>query len=360
MAPMGMAPMGMAPHPAAAARVPGGSVEYFIATRSGDWHELQQMLEKLGRKQLASLGPQAVSRFSDLYRSTTADLAYARLRYPRNPVVSRLNQTVNLAHGVLYTERRNYWSRLWRFMAGGFPLAVRRQAPFVWVAAAAFVLATVGGVLWFRLDSRASLQAMFPDAVCGGLNEAGHTLGPLSEQIVSAVAITLNNIQVALIAFALGMLACVGTIYVLVQNGLLIGVLGAYAVTECHKASDFVALVIPHGTIELTIIVLAGAAGMRIGWAMLAPGRLRRGKAIAVAGGDAVRILIGTVPFFVVAGTVEGFVTPAGLPPAMNVAIGALLGILFWAYLAIGGRPGLPGAADDPHLLDRSVASTAA
>lgn len=323
--------------------MPGGSVEYFIATRGGDWRELDAMLAKLGRRPLAKLGADHLGRFAQLYRATTADLAYARLRYRHNPVVGRLNGLVSRAHGVLYAERRDYLRRGVAFVAGGFPRVVRRQSVFVWTCVAALALGAAGGLLWQRLDPAAAQNALFADATCSGLNTAGHALGPLSAQVVDAVAISLNNIWVAMLAFALGALACVGTVYVLVTNGMLIGALAGFAVS-CGKGADFVALVVPHGTIELTIIVLAGAAGMRIGWALIAPGRLRRQAAVRDAGAEAVRLMVGTVPFFLFAGTVEGFITPAGLPVAVNVAIGAALGIMFWMYLATFGRPGMPGA----------------
>lgn len=324
--------------------VPGGSVEYFIATRGGDWRELDAMLSKLGRRPLAKIGAEHLGRFANLYRATTADLAYARLRYRHNPVVGRLNALVNRAHGVLYTERRDYFKRGVAFVAGGFPRVVRRQSRFVWIGVAATLVGAAGGLLWQRLDPAAAQNALFAEATCSGLNTAGHALGPLSTQIVSAVSISLHNIWVAMLAFALGALACVGAVYLLVLNGLLLGALGGFAF-GCAKGTDFVALVAPHGTIELTIIVIAGAAGMRIGWALVAPGRLRRSAAVRDSGAEAVRMLVGTVPFFLVAGTVEGFVTPAGLPVVVNVLISTVLGVMFWVYLATFGRPGMPGSA---------------
>lgn len=323
--------------------VPGGSVEYFIASRSDDWRELDAMLAKLGRRPLAKLGPENLGRFAHLYRAAAADLAYARLRYRHNPVVGRLNALVNRAHGVLYTERRDYVRRGGAFLASGFPQVVRRQARFVWIGAVATLAGAAGGILWQHLDPASAQNALFAEASCSGLNTAGHTLGPLSSQILSAVSISLHNIWVAMLAFALGALACLGAVYLLVYNGLMIGALGAYAF-GCGKGTDFVALVAPHGTIELTIIVIAGAAGMRIGWALLAPGRLRRSAAVRDAGAEAVRMLAGTVPFFLLAGTVEGFVTPAGLPVAANVAVSLVLGAMFWTYLSTFGRPGMPGA----------------
>jgi len=319
--------------------VPGGSVEYFIAARSGDWRELDAMLAALGRKPLAKLGAEHLGRFAQLYRATAADLAYARLRYRHNPVVGRLNTLVNRAHGVLYTERRDYIRRGVEFIRGGFPRAVRRQARFVWICAAAMLAGAAAGLIWQRLDPASAQNALFADATCAGLNTAGHTLGPLSSQILSAVSISVHNIWVAMLAFALGALACVGAVYLLVLNGLLLGALGGFAFA-CGKGTDFVALVAPHGTIELTIIVIAGAAGMRVGWALIAPGRLHRSTAMRDAGAEAVRLLVGTIPFFLLAGTVEGFITPAGLPIAVNVTVSLALGVMFWAYLATFGRAG--------------------
>ncbi len=292
------------------------------------------MLAKLKGRRVSKLGAEGLLRFAELYRATTADLAVARLRYPRSGIVGDLNKTVAQAHNALYTEPHRSWQRLWRLMRAGFPQAVRRNKAFVGVGAALFVAAALGGVLWFVFSPDSAKDAF---GLHGGFNKAEVPLSTPGESVVSFFQIAVNNIQVAFVAFALGVFGCLGAGFVLVTNGLLVGAFGGVAFSTGH-GGDFLALIVPHGLVELTVIILAGSAGVRIGWAIIAPGRRRRSLAIVAAGKEAIRILVGTVPFFILAAIVEGFVTTAGWPVAINVAIGVFFAAGFWAYLAFAGR----------------------
>ena len=197
----------------------------------------------------------------------------------------------------------------------------------------------MGGWAWYSLAPAGATNALFPGIDANELNRAGEPIQPLSAGPVQAVAITVNNVKVAFLAFAFGVLGCVGSGFLLVFNGLLFGGLSAFAFSH-GRGVDLLALVVPHGVVELSVIVLAGAAGVQVGWAMIAPGRLRRARALTLAGREAVRVLAGTVPWFVLAGLVEGFLTPAGLPAAVNILFGLALGVAFWVYLACAGRRG--------------------
>ncbi len=311
------------------------SVEAFIVDRSADWAELGGMLDAVKNKRVSALGGPWIARFADLYRSASADLAVAQLRFPRNPIVIELNTLAAQAHNALYAAPTRFWTRFATFFAAGFPRVIRSNARFVWAGTGVFVAAMFLGWLWFALDPNAALDSF---GLTGGqFNEAEVPLTTPSESLVSFVEIGLNNIRVAFLAFAFGVLGCVGTLFLLVFNGLMLGVFGAQAF-EIGQGADFMALVTPHGVVELTIIVLAGAAGMRIGWAVISPGRRRRGLAVAAAGRDAVRILVGTMPLFVLAALVEGFITTAGWSVFVNVVFGWGFGLIVWGYLAFAGR----------------------
>ncbi|MFN3215025.1 MAG: stage II sporulation protein M [Acidimicrobiales bacterium] len=133
----------------------------------------------------------------------------------------------------------------------------------------------------------------------------------------------INNIQVSFIAFAAGIFACIGTAAVLIFNGVNIGLAGGlfHSIGEPAK---FWGLILPHGLLELSAVVVAGAAGLRMGWSIIAPGDRTRMAALADEGRRSVVIALGLVLAFVVAGLIEGFVTPSGLPTALRIAIGAL------------------------------------
>ncbi|MCC7077676.1 MAG: stage II sporulation protein M [Acidimicrobiia bacterium] len=312
------------------------TIEEFHAARGPDWLALHDLLGRIGNGSVGKLDPPLLAEFSRLYRSVGNDLAVARLRFPRSPVVTDLNRLVWHAHSVLYAEPRRLWVRLGVYLTAGFPRAVRRNKWFVFVTAVVFVAAVAGGIVWYMGAPEAVVSA-FELPPPEEMNEAGVPLVTPGTGVYFWVSVAVNNIIVSMLAFAAGMVFCVGTLFYMAYNGLMVGAFGAYA-ADSDRMTDFLALVTPHGILELTLIVLAGAAGMRIGWALIAPGRRRRSKALVDAGREGLRVLVGSLLFLVVAGAIEGLVTPAGLPPVVNIAIGWLVGIGFWVYLSGAGR----------------------
>ena len=148
--------------------------------------------------------------------------------------------------------------------------------------------------------------------------------------------VLVNNIQVSFLAFALGVFLCVGTAFILFQNGLNIGIAGGlffHAPGRQVLRADP-----PHGLLELTAITIAGAAGLRLGWTVIAPGDRPRGEALAEEGRRSVVIVLGLMLCFIVAGLIEGFVTPSDLPVAVRVGIGALVELSFIFWIVTRGR----------------------
>ena len=152
-----------------------------------------------------------------------------------------------------------------------------------------------------------------------------------------ATLIFTNNIQVAFLAFAGGVLCGLGTVYVLVSNGLSLGsVLGA---AQYYGVAPLLwSFISPHGYLELTCIVIAGAAGLMLGDALLRPGLLLRREALARAARRAVELVVGAAPVLVVAGLIEGFVSPSEAPITVKLAFGPVTGILLYALLLTVGR----------------------
>jgi uncharacterized membrane protein SpoIIM required for sporulation len=143
--------------------------------------------------------------------------------------------------------------------------------------------------------------------------------------------VLVNNIEVSFLAFAGGVLLCIGTGVILVQNGINVGIATGLFV-HADQAGKFFGLILPHGLLELSSVVIAGAAGLRIGWAIVAPGDRPRSEALAEEGRRSVVIVLGLMLCFVVAGLIEGFVTPSGLPTFARVGVGVLVevGFIFW------------------------------
>ena len=171
----------------------------------------------------------------------------------------------------------------------------------------------------------------------------GHTPGTslgltVDEETAMASQIFTNNITVTFVAFAGGLLLGVGTLWVLLQNGVMLGVVGGLAI-GAGNGRPFFELVTAHGVLELSCIIVAGAAGLRMGWAIIDPGNRTRGEALRTEARAAVEIILGTAPWLVVAGLVEGFVTPAGTGLDAVLAVGLSLGAVFWGLVLWRGTP---------------------
>jgi uncharacterized membrane protein SpoIIM required for sporulation len=146
-----------------------------------------------------------------------------------------------------------------------------------------------------------------------------------------------NNLSVGFMTFALGITGGLGTLYMLLFNGLLLGVIGM----ACHLSGMSLQLwsfVAPHGVLELPAIFLAGGAGLRIGAGLLFPGYLPRRESLARGGTDAVQLLLGSIPILVIAGVIEAFVSPTGLAIGLKFALAGALFILLLVYL-FGASP---------------------
>jgi uncharacterized membrane protein SpoIIM required for sporulation len=150
-----------------------------------------------------------------------------------------------------------------------------------------------------------------------------------------------NNIQVAILAFAFGMTLGLGTAWVLVTNGLQLGAIFGI-VTRYGLGDDLLGFVSAHGVIELSVICLAGGAGFMLADAVLRPGLLTRGEALRLAAQRAVRLLLGGASLLVVAGTLEGFLSPSGAPDWVKYGVGLLTGVLLYSYWLLAGRERTP------------------
>jgi uncharacterized membrane protein SpoIIM required for sporulation len=160
---------------------------------------------------------------------------------------------------------------------------------------------------------------------------------PPSERPGASSFIMTNNIQVSFLAFAGGVLAGLFTVYIMVMNGLHFGgIMGLAA--HYGVAGELGSFVIGHGVIELSVIFVAGGTGLSLGWAILRPGFLRRRDALALAARQAVRLVIGCIPLLVIAGLIEGFISPSSLPWPVKLFVGIVTGIALYAYVGLAGK----------------------
>jgi uncharacterized membrane protein SpoIIM required for sporulation len=205
--------------------------------------------------------------------------------------------------------------------------------------------------VWFA-NSEVALDTEFPDAAREALVtndfEAYYSSAPAA---AFSTQVLVNNILVSFQAFAGGITGGIWTVYVLVVNGTRIGAFAGlfHSVGEAPK---FWGLILPHGLIEITAVVVAGGAGLRLGWSIVDPGDRSRGRAFAEEGRASVTIVLGLVFVFTLAGLIEGYVTPSDLPTSMRVTIGVVVWLAFCAYVVVQGRPRPESTVDAPTSLD--------
>jgi len=321
-------------------------IDRYIATNGPVWDRLAQLTVRAQRG-AGRLDAAELDELVRLYQRVATHLSYART-YHRDPALTaKLSGLVARSGAVVYGTRPRTLRAVGRFFAATFPAAVWHIRSFVLVAALASLLPAAGFGIWLA-SSPAAVEAAAPAAVREAyVNhdfEAYYSSAPASE---FAASVFSNNVLVAFLAFALGILLCVGTLYVLIGNGAHLGVaLGLFAAVG--QQPKFWGLILPHGMLELTSVFVAGAAGLRLGWTVIDPGDRPRLVALADEGRRTVVIVIGLILTFGVAGTIEGYVTGRPWPTALRVGIGALAEAAFLTYVYLLGRRaaarGLTGA----------------
>lgn len=309
-------------------------------TQKQNWSDLDALLNRCER-QIGLLAPQEVQRLGRLYRQATSDLAIAQRDFPRHQMAGYLNQLVGRAHSVIYRDEPLQASRFMRFALSGFPRVFRKTLPFTLAAALLFLLPalTAGLSIFFAPHSARWLLPVEVQSLIPIVEQQEIWIDiPINERPYTSSFIMQNNIRVSFLAFASGMTAGLMTVWILILNGLILG--GLLGLTAYHGVGwDLANFVIGHGVLELSVIFMAGGSGLMLGWAMLRPGLMRRRDALATAARDAVKLLLGVVPMLVVAGMIEGFISPAeDIPALFKWMVGGGSGIIFYLYLFLAGR----------------------
>ena len=313
------------------------NVDRFTREHEAEWNELEQLVAA-AKTRPERLGAASVRRLGTLYRRAAADLATARRTLPGESVVARLESLVGRARNLVYDADPRRESVV-QFFATGYWRRIRERPRFLLLAALLMFAPAVLAFVWAGHDPGGAIglvPSVFRSA--GDPPRAGHNLGVSGgDSAAFASQIMTNNIRVTLTAFAGGITAGVATVAILLFNGVVLGVVGALA-THAGSGSRFVELVVAHGVLELSCIAVGGMAGLRLAAAVVAPGRTPRSVAIAAEARRTVELALGTAPWLVVAGLVEGFITPAGYGLVANTVIGVSLGAVFWGLVLWRGR----------------------
>ena len=320
------------------------SLSHFIASRQPRWTELEDLLARSEGNGLRHFAADDIERLGRGYRQVMSDLAIARRDFPNDQLTQWLNGLAARAHLRLYRAPAPSWRHLGHFFWTDFARRFRAARGYLLVSALLLFGPALLAYLAAWLDPTLR-EALVPVELRRTM-ESGRTWTDIAPNLRPGMAtlIFTNNIQVAFLAFAGGVLFGLGTVYVLVSNGLMLGsVLGAaHAYGVAPLLWSFIS---PHGFLELTCIVIAGAAGLMLGDALLRPGLLLRREALARAARQAVELVLGAAPVLVVAGMIEGFVSPGDLPVALKIGIGLAAGGVLYGLLLTVGRGPKPGHA---------------
>ena len=248
------------------------------------------------------------------------------------------------AHQLIYQHAELGWSRLKRMVAYDFPRAVRAQSAYVWIALAVFGVPTLvlGYGVYFRPEliltvvdpmTAASFQDMYSESAAA----IGRTRDAQNDWVMFGFYIA-NNIGVAFQCFASGLFAGVGSLFFLAFNGAYGGAIAGY-LTEKGLGPTFYSFVVTHAAFELTAIVLSGAAGLRLGHALLAPGRYTRLQSLVRAAKESAVIIYGVMAMLLIAAALEAFWSSAKwMPPIMKYGVAAICWIAVLSYLTLQGR----------------------
>ena len=309
----------------------------WIEIRQENWNRLEALVQRVESSSLKTLSSDDLRDFGLLYRQAAADLSATRADHSSRTLEAYLNQLVSRAHNYIYSGQKLSPATVWEFLAHGYPRIFRRLLPYTTAALLLFLAGALLGAL-VTLARPAFVHAMLgPEMIDKIEHHQMWTDSVLTAKPQASSAIMTNNIGVCFYTFASGIIAGLGTIYLLITNGVNIGVVGV-ACGQHHLALSLWSFVAAHGALELPAIFISGGAGLRLASGLLFPGMMRRKDALALAGSESVRLISGTIPMLIIAGCLEAFLSPTNAPVALKFAVCLFLltGLGFW--LSKGGR----------------------
>ena len=315
-----------------------------VAGGTARWRDFAERLRVARKRGLARLSEEDVSSFAAAYRELTTDLARLQTaaRGRQVDAVFYLSRLVAGGHNLLYGRRRVATGTVWRYLTVTIPREVRRSGAVIALSACVlFIPWTVAHVVLMKNPelSRDMLPAGMIDRAETARVRAEQGVGyvdiPEIMRPAAASSIIANNVQITFTAFVMGMTAGIGTLLILLFNGVVLGgFFGFYASTG--EGLQLLAFVAPHGVLELSAIVLGGAAGFHLAAGILLPGALTRREAIVARGRRAVNVIACATMMLVVAGAIEGMISPRQWPLEWKLAVAAVTALLLAFYLTRG------------------------
>ena len=281
----------------------------WLQQRINSWREFENLLDKVHHRPGDDI--QQSRALLEAYRTLTSDLSLARKILPDGRIILYLESLFVRGHEVMNKPSGNLWLRWLNLYRYEVPALMRAMARPLVSTISLFIISIVVG--WLLIDTFPELASLFASAQMIDKVQAGElwTDGLLNIMPSSVLSLQLmaNNITVSLFAFALGALYGVGTLYIITLNGLMLG--GIFAFTAKYQMAErLFGFIIAHGVVELSVICIAGSMGLKLGEALIRPGSKNRIQAFQLAVSETGKVLVAAVPFLILAGLIEGFISP--------------------------------------------------
>ncbi|MFC4402127.1 stage II sporulation protein M [Gracilibacillus xinjiangensis] len=306
-------------------------LNHFIKQNRSDWDRLEKLTKQLQKKQSTKI----IDQFHHTYQKVSQHLSYSQTYFPNDDVTGYLNELVARAHNVFYRKEQSSWKQVSNFFSTKFVGLLLEQWKAILIAMLLFFL---GGLASFIavISNPLHIYGILPEDMVQAVDPEMLGVDPaaVSHSVMSAEIMT-NNIRVAILAFAGGITFGLLTVYVLIFNGILVGAL-AGLFWNYSNTYVFWAYIVPHGVIELFAIFIAGGAGLLMGYKLFVPGKYSRGYQLKRQTIRSVQLLIGTIPLFVIAGIIEGYITPADLSLEAKYVVAITTGIGLIVYMILG------------------------
>lgn len=316
----------------------------WLEKRKPHWARLEQLLKRSGGRGVSALTHRELRELGVLYRQTASDLATVREDAASAQMAAYLNQLLGRAHNMVYMSRRSRPLQAVAFYFRTYPAVFRETFPYTLGAFAVFLGAGIAALL-VSLADPAFPRFVLGDRMADTIERRQMwTHSIVSVKPLASSAIMTNNLAVSFAAFAGGILGGLGTVYILLTNGLSIGVITA-ATWQAGMGLQLWSFVAPHGVLELPAIFIASGAGLMLGRGLLFPALLPRRDSLVQAAGRAIRLLLGAIPMLVVAGIIEGFLSPSATPAPVKFLFAAVLGVVLALYLGTTLRSRGSGSA---------------
>jgi len=300
----------------------------FVRQNKDKWVKYESLLQNN-----KNLSPE---RLSDIYVELSDDLSYSKTFYPKSNTSRYLNTLVSGLHRKIYRSKKESGNRFIRFFTIEFPSQFHKHQKQLLISFLIFAVFSIIGAYSSATDA-AFVRSIMGDAYVNMTLENIANDDPMAvykkaSETNMFLGITINNIKVSLMAFSFGVLAGLGTVFLLMQNAVMLGSF-QYFFYDKGLLWESARTIWIHGTIEISVIIVAGCAGLVVGKSMLFPGTYSRLKSFTMGIKDGLKIVISTIPFFIIAGFLEGFVTRITSMPdwlAILIILTSLVLILFY------------------------------